>query len=92
LFLEIHQDSGTCNYYFAQHDLRTIFWLHALDTISVGLPYSFSSGHLRTFVTYAFPCQLSYKLPSRIYFAGKLLDSCRTVPRDRFSLFFDGPE
>ncbi|KAI9465769.1 hypothetical protein BJY52DRAFT_485793 [Lactarius psammicola] len=47
LFLEIHQDSGTCNYYFAQHDLRTIFWLHALDTISVGLPHSFSSGHLQ---------------------------------------------
>jgi hypothetical protein len=47
LFLEMHQDSGTCNYYFAQHDLRTIFWLHALDTISVGLPYSFSSSHLQ---------------------------------------------
>ncbi|KAH8996383.1 hypothetical protein EDB92DRAFT_1843632 [Lactarius akahatsu] len=47
LYLEIHQDSGTCDYYFAQHDLRTIFWLHALDTISVGLPHSFSSGHLQ---------------------------------------------
>jgi len=47
LFLEIHQDSDTCNYYFAQHDLRTIFWLHAQDTISVGLPPSFSSNHLQ---------------------------------------------
>jgi hypothetical protein len=47
LFLEIHQNSETCNYYFAQHDLRTIFWLHEQDTISVGLPYSFSSSHLQ---------------------------------------------
>jgi hypothetical protein len=47
LFLEIHQDSSTCNYYFAQHGLRTIFWLHALDTISVGLPPSFSGNHLQ---------------------------------------------
>ncbi|KAF8269466.1 hypothetical protein EI94DRAFT_950737 [Lactarius quietus] len=47
LFLEIHEDSGTCNYYFADHVLRTVFWLHTLDTISVGLPDSFSSGHLQ---------------------------------------------
>ncbi|KAH9017911.1 hypothetical protein EDB84DRAFT_664182 [Lactarius hengduanensis] len=47
LFLEINQDSDACNYYFANHHLRTIFWLHALDTISVGLPHSFSSGHLQ---------------------------------------------
>jgi len=47
LFLEIHQDSSTCNYYFAQHGLRTIFWLRALDTISVGLPPSFSGNHLQ---------------------------------------------
>jgi hypothetical protein len=47
LFLELHQDSNTCNYYFAQHDRRTIFWLHALDTTSVGLPPSFSSNHLQ---------------------------------------------
>jgi hypothetical protein len=47
LFLEIHQESDTCNYYFAQPDLRTIFWLRALDTISVGLPCSFSSSHLQ---------------------------------------------
>ncbi|KAH9165129.1 hypothetical protein EDB89DRAFT_340249 [Lactarius sanguifluus] len=47
LFLEIHQDSGTCNYYFADHHIRTIFWLHTLDTISVGLPHSYSNGHLQ---------------------------------------------
>jgi len=46
LFLEIQEDSS-CNYYFAQHDLRTIFWLDAHDTISVGLPPSFSSNHLQ---------------------------------------------
>ena len=55
LFLEIHQGSGTCNYYFVQHGLRKVFWLHALDTISVGLPPSFSSNHLRTFATCTFP-------------------------------------
>ncbi|KAH9031469.1 hypothetical protein EDB84DRAFT_1578763 [Lactarius hengduanensis] len=31
LFLEIHQDLGTCNYYFVDHFLRTVFWLHTLD-------------------------------------------------------------
>jgi hypothetical protein len=59
LFLEIHQDSDTCNYYFAQHDRRTIFWLHAHDTIGVGLPPSFSSNHLRTSAISTFPCQVS---------------------------------
>ncbi|KAH9171924.1 hypothetical protein EDB89DRAFT_1030082 [Lactarius sanguifluus] len=47
LFLELHQDSSTCNYYFADHRLRTIFWLHTLDTTSVGLPHSYSSRHLQ---------------------------------------------
>ncbi|KAH9017912.1 hypothetical protein EDB84DRAFT_1566645 [Lactarius hengduanensis] len=47
LFLEIDQDSGACNYYFANHHLRTVFWLHALDTIDVGLPHAFSSDHLQ---------------------------------------------
>ncbi|KAN0127126.1 hypothetical protein V8E53_015064 [Lactarius tabidus] len=47
LFLEIHENSGTCNYYFADHGLRTIFWLQSVDTIGVRLPNSFSSGHLQ---------------------------------------------
>ncbi|KAI9438660.1 hypothetical protein H4582DRAFT_1950065 [Lactarius indigo] len=44
LFLEIHQDSGTCNYYFANHGLRIIFWLHTLNTTSIGFlpPHSSS--------------------------------------------------
>ncbi|KAI0301652.1 hypothetical protein B0F90DRAFT_1628576, partial [Multifurca ochricompacta] len=47
LFLELDQESGTCNYYFVDHGHRTVFWLHTLDTISVGLPNSFSTGHLQ---------------------------------------------
>ncbi|KAH9171926.1 hypothetical protein EDB89DRAFT_1967722 [Lactarius sanguifluus] len=47
LFLEIHQDSGTCNYYFANHGLRIVFWLHTFNTIGVGLPLSYSSSCLQ---------------------------------------------
>lgn len=47
LFLDIHQESGICNYYFVDHGLRTIFWLHTIDTSSVGLPHSYSSRHLQ---------------------------------------------
>jgi hypothetical protein len=47
LFLEMHEDSGTCNYYFVDHGLRTIFWLQAVDTISVRPPHSFSSSQLQ---------------------------------------------
>ncbi|KAH9003468.1 hypothetical protein EDB86DRAFT_3100033 [Lactarius hatsudake] len=47
LFLEIHQDAGICNYYLANHGLRTVFWLHTLNTISVGLPPSYSSSCLQ---------------------------------------------
>lgn len=47
LFLEIHQDAGTCNYYFANHGLRTVFWLHTLNTIGVGLPSSHSHSYFQ---------------------------------------------
>ncbi|KAH9074247.1 hypothetical protein EDB83DRAFT_2355675 [Lactarius deliciosus] len=47
LFLEIHQDLGACNYYFADHTRRTVFWLHTFDTIGVGRPHTVSSGHLQ---------------------------------------------
>jgi hypothetical protein len=49
LFLEIHRDSGSCNYYFADHTLRTVFWLHTLDTLAVGVPpqHSFKNSHLQ---------------------------------------------
>jgi len=46
LFLELSEDC-TCNYYFVDHGIRTIFWLHAVDTNSVRLPSSFSSRHLQ---------------------------------------------
>ncbi|KAI9458588.1 hypothetical protein BJY52DRAFT_412811 [Lactarius psammicola] len=47
LFLEINQDAGTCNYYFADHGLRTVFWLHTLNTIGVGLSPSCSRSCLQ---------------------------------------------
>ncbi|KAI9458599.1 hypothetical protein BJY52DRAFT_1416383 [Lactarius psammicola] len=47
LFLEIHKDSGSCNYYFADHTLRTVFWLHTLDTVGVRSQHSFTNSHLR---------------------------------------------
>ena len=47
LFLEIHQDLCNCNYYFVDHALRTVFWLHTPDIIGIGPPRSFSIGHLR---------------------------------------------
>ena len=45
LFLEIHQDSSTCNYYFVNHARRTVFWLHTLDIIGIGTLRSFSNDH-----------------------------------------------
>jgi hypothetical protein len=49
LFLEINQDTETCNYWFADHANRTVFWsrLHPVDTDAVGLPDSHSKRHLR---------------------------------------------
>ncbi|KAI9435468.1 hypothetical protein H4582DRAFT_1969598 [Lactarius indigo] len=47
IFLELHQDSGTCNYYFADHGLRTVFWLHTFNNIGVGLPSSNSRSYLQ---------------------------------------------
>ncbi|KAH9074250.1 hypothetical protein EDB83DRAFT_2355709 [Lactarius deliciosus] len=47
LFLEIHPDIGSCNYYFVDHSIRTVFWLHTLDKINIGPPRSFSNGHLQ---------------------------------------------
>lgn len=40
LFLEIDQDLCTCNYYFVDHVLRTVFWLHTLDILGIGCPRS----------------------------------------------------
>ncbi|KAH9171298.1 hypothetical protein EDB89DRAFT_1117130 [Lactarius sanguifluus] len=46
LFLEIHRDLCACNYYFVDHSLRTVFWLHTLDINGIGLR-PLSGGHLR---------------------------------------------
>ena len=54
LFLEVHEDTDTCNYYFADHGLRTVFWLRAVETIGVRPPHFFSSTHLRMFLKYLF--------------------------------------
>ncbi|KAI9438659.1 hypothetical protein H4582DRAFT_2057296 [Lactarius indigo] len=47
LFLEIHKHSGSCNYYFADHNLRTVFWLHTPDTVFVRPQHTFTKGHFR---------------------------------------------
>jgi hypothetical protein len=59
LFLEIDQDSGSCYYWFADHANRTVFWLHPVDTIIVGLPNSFSKGHRRQSFMWYSPGQAS---------------------------------
>lgn len=46
LFLEIVEDMETCNYWFADHANRSVFWLHQVDTDMVGLPDSHSLNHL----------------------------------------------
>ena len=50
LFLEVEPNSGDCNYWFADHAQRSIFWLHSVDTQAVGLPNSCSKAHLRKYL------------------------------------------
>ena len=52
LFLDIHEDTDTCNYYLVDHGIRTIFWLRAVETIGIRPPHFFSSIHLRDFLKY----------------------------------------
>jgi hypothetical protein len=47
LFLEIDQDTEACSYWFADHANRTVFWLHPVDTDTIGLPDTHSKRHLR---------------------------------------------
>ena len=47
LEIEIDQNSRNCRYWFADHALRTVFWLRPVDTNTVGLPVSYSKRHLR---------------------------------------------
>ena len=90
LFLEIDRDIGACNYYFVDHVLRTVFWLHTLNTISVGRSLAMSNDYLRMFLVYPFAWPRKLIFASRARFAGQLLDSCGIVPRDRFSIFLGG--
>ena len=52
LFLEIDQNSGKYSYWFADHAHRSIFWLHPVDTKTIGLPVLYSKRHLRESYTY----------------------------------------
>jgi hypothetical protein len=45
LFLEIHKGSGSCNYYFVDNAIRTVFWLHTIDPVT--LRPQRSSSHLQ---------------------------------------------
>jgi hypothetical protein len=61
LFLEIDQNSRKCGYWFADHAHRTIFWLHPVDTNTVGLPVSHSKRHLReSYIVFSSSSELNY--------------------------------
>ena len=47
LFLELNDAANTCGYWFADHANRTVFWLHPVDSIAMGLPRAFSKSHFR---------------------------------------------
>ena len=47
LFVEVDHDSRDCGYWFADHANRTIFWLHPVDSNTIGLPDSYSKRQLR---------------------------------------------
>jgi hypothetical protein len=44
LFLQL--DGNDCNYYFVDHEVRTLFWLDAYDTSELGILPVVSSSHL----------------------------------------------
>lgn len=61
LFIEVDLDSGNCSYWFADHAHRTIFWLHPVDTNTVGLPVSHSKLHLReSYIVFSSSSELNY--------------------------------
>jgi hypothetical protein len=91
LFIEIDQESGNCYYYFADHGHRTVFWLHAVDTITVGLPDSCSKDHLRESRT-SFAPSGRLRFADRTRSGGELLVPRRDVPRHRLPVFHDGFE
>jgi hypothetical protein len=63
LFLEIDQDLCTCNYYFVDHVLRTVFWLHTLDILGIGCP---RSSHVYLRMSLITPFALTSELKARI--------------------------
>ena len=75
LFIEIDQKLGKCYYYFADHGHRTVFWLHAVDTVTLGLPDSYSKDHLRESRTSLAPSS-RLKFADRIRPGGELLGPC----------------
>ena len=90
LFLEIDQNSRRCSYWFADHAHRTIFWLHRVDTKTVGLPDSYSKLHLReSYTVFTSSNEFTVITPVRIRPGGKLLDPRRDVPCHRISIFDD---
>ena len=63
LFLEIDQNSGKYSYWFADHAHRTIFWLHPVDTKTIGLPVLYSKRHLReSYTVFSSSSELSFVL------------------------------
>ena len=63
LFLEIDRDVGACNYYFVDHALRTVFWLHTLDIVSIRPPEFISSGYRVSLINlFALPSELKVHL------------------------------
>ncbi|VDC07561.1 unnamed protein product [Peniophora sp. CBMAI 1063] len=46
LWMSFEVDTCVCDYYFADHNSRAIFWLETVDTDVVGLPSAYSERHL----------------------------------------------
>ena len=90
LFLEINDDANTCNYWFADHAHRTVFWLHPVDPTAVGLPHAFSKSHFRESF-YSSPHKNLLKFATRIRPGGELLGPCGDVPRDGIAICRHSP-
>ena len=90
LFLEINDDANTCNYWFADHAHRTIFWLHPVDPTALGLPPAFSNSHFRGSF-YSSPHKNVLKFATRIRPGGELLGPCGDIPRDGVTICRHSP-
>ena len=51
LFVDPELDTGVCDYYFADHSTRAIFWLEDTNTTDLGLPRACSERHLSSYYT-----------------------------------------